>query len=75
MMRAELEERMTETTEVEIIDADETSDIDAVIETVERAIELIDGALAATAGHNIVAASEMSDLLLDVRLLLSPLVA
>lgn len=67
MTRAELEEPAVETVEIEVTDT--------VIETVEKAIALLDSALASTAGHSIVAASEMSDLLLDVRLLLSPLVA
>lgn len=53
----------------------ETSETDFVIGAVKTAIELLDKALNETGNRGIVSASEMSDLLLDVRLVLAPLVS
>lgn len=53
----------------------ETSEIDFVIDAVKTAITLLDDALDETGNRGMVSASEMSDLLLDVRLVLAPLVS
>lgn len=53
---------------------DEVSDIDAEITTLRNALVLIETALGMTAGHQVVAASEMTDILLDIRGLVAPLV-
>lgn len=74
MTKAELEDLMTETTE-DLVGIDEASDADAIINAVKQAIMLLDEALSETAARGIVSASEMSDRLLDVRLVLSPLVS
>lgn len=58
--------------EVEL-DLETTSD-DAIIEAIKRALVLVDDAIAEISHREIVPVSEMTDLLLDVRLELSPLI-
>lgn len=53
----------------------ETSETDLVIDAVTEAVRLLDRALDGTGNRGIVSASEISDLLLDVRLVLAPLIA
>lgn len=53
----------------------ESSDSNFVLDSVAEAIRLLDKALNETGNRGIVSASEMSDLLLDVRLVLAPLIA
>lgn len=53
----------------------EASDSNFVLDSVAEAVRLLDKALNETGNRGIVSASEMSDLLLDVRLVLAPLIA
>lgn len=53
----------------------EMSKTDLVIEAVTEAVRLLDSALDETGNRGIVSASEISDLLLDVRLVLAPLIS
>ena len=53
----------------------ESSDSNFVLDSVAEAIRLLDKALNETGNRGIVSAGEMSDLLLDVRLVLAPLIA
>jgi len=53
---------------------DEISDIDAEIKALREALALVHKAIGMTSGHQVVAASEMSDILLDVHGLIAPLV-
>lgn len=58
--------------EVEL-DLETTSD-DVIIEAIKRALALVDDAIAEISHREIVPVSEMTDLLLDVRLELAPLI-
>ena len=53
----------------------ESSDSNFVLDAVTEAVRLLDRALNETGNRGIVSASEMSDLLLDVRLVLAPLIS
>mgnify|MGYP003341854923 CR=1 len=62
---------MNEVVEVQL---DEVSDIDAQIRALREALTLVQKAISMTSGHQVVAASDMSDVLLDIHGLISPLV-
>jgi hypothetical protein len=62
---------MNETTEVSL---DEVSDIDAELKALREALALVHQAIGMTSGHQVIAASEMGDILLDIHGLIAPLV-
>jgi hypothetical protein len=62
---------MNETTEVSL---DEVSDIDAELKALREALALVHKAIGMTSGHQVIAASEMGDVLLDIHGLIAPLV-
>lgn len=63
-----------ETLPIEVeIDLEKTSD-DTIIESIKIAMSLVDDAIAEISHRQTVPVSEMTDLLLDVRLALAPLI-
>lgn len=59
----------------EDVDVAQVAEADIVLDIVKEAIRLLDVALSETGNREIVPAGEMSDLLLDVRLVLTPLIS
>jgi hypothetical protein len=53
---------------------DEVSDIDAELKALRETLVLVQKAIGMTSGHQVIAASEMGDILLDIHGLIAPLV-
>jgi hypothetical protein len=53
---------------------DEVSDIDAELKALRETLTLIEKGISMTSGHQVIAASEMGDILLDIHGLIAPLV-
>lgn len=59
--------------ELEDVAVAQVSEVDMILDGVREAVRLLDACLDETGNRGIVSASEISDLLLDVRLVLVPL--
>ncbi len=59
--------------ELEDVAVAQVSEVDMILDGVREAVRLLDSCLDETGNRGIVSASEISDLLLDVRLVLVPL--
>jgi len=59
--------------ELEDVAVAQVSEMDMILDGVREAVRLLDSCLDETGNRGIVSASEISDLLLDVRLVLVPL--
>jgi len=53
---------------------DEVSDIDAELKALRDILTLVQQAIRMTSGHQVIPASDMGDILLDIHALIAPLV-